>query len=242
MHLAYKYVAVALMLAEVNFTVSKMNLQIAFPISESQIRFALVAPAEWKWATSSGRIDADGYAFSFSQEGKLRFVWKIAPFGNLHMAERNEMLSKDRSMIIESDAYKLATNWLAQIPVDVRKLETRYPAEVRQEYRWRPSDTRKRDLLPLFEVKWGNWDEPKVFVEIDGRTKSLLCLRLEDPSVSEEPPGMIKDLDQLLQVSDQEFLGYSQGQREKMLARFAAGMRLPCVKSNTSSELERKSH
>ena len=229
MYLAYKFVAITLMLAEVNLAVSRLNIPIKWPVQESEVNSALVAPPGWNWAITAGRIDIHGYSFSFSHEGKLRYIWKIKPFGKLGMADRNDMLVKEESIINETDAYIIATNWLTQMQVNVPLLQKSFPRSIRREYRWRPADIRKKDLLPLFEVKWGKWDEPEVMVEIDGRSKGLLQLRVQDECVLLRPVVVVSNRKQLSEIPDQEFLGYSRDQRRQLLERF------PCEMQNSAT-------
>lgn len=220
MHAAYKFVAIALMLIEVNFAAVKLRLPIEVPIRESDLRYKLVAPPEFGWGICCGRIDANGYAFGFSHQGTLQFIWKIKPFGEVSTFERNELLSKQSSVIGEGEAYKIATNWLASMGIDVKALEIKHPSAVRQQFRWKPADIRKKDMLPIFDVKWGPWENPKVFIEIDGRNRGLLHLRLEDESITIRSPPQIKDRNVLVGISDKEFASYTEKQRSELLERF----------------------
>jgi hypothetical protein len=115
-----------------------------------------------------------------------------------------------------NDAYRIATNWLMAIDVDVQKLEKEHPATVEQMV--------PRDLgpLPIFEVYWGERGRSKVSVRIAGDTKDLLHLRQNDDSYSKRPFALIKDMDKLLAIPNEEFLKYSPMERSNLVARFAA--------------------
>jgi hypothetical protein len=217
-YLAYKYVAIACMLAEVNFTASRLGLPQQFPISEADLRYTLVSPPSLGFV--GGRISTDQWTFAFSENGRLQFIWELQPFNDTILAAQRLQIieSGAKSLINEKEAHQIATNWLAQIFVDVHKLESKYPPRVSQEFIVSPSDRSKKDLLPLFKVKWG---PPKVDIEIDGRTKTLLQLRLEDDSYSTRPIGLIKNLDELLKIRDEEFLNYSDQQKKDLVQRFA---------------------
>jgi hypothetical protein len=49
-----------------------------------------------------------------------------------------------------------------------------------------------------------------------------LKLRQEDDSYSKRPAALIKDMDKLLAIPDEEFLKYSPTERSNLIVRFAA--------------------
>jgi hypothetical protein len=78
-------------------------------------------------------------------------------------------------------------------------------------------------ILGLFDVLWNSMDGPRAAVIIDDRTKELAKLTLMDPSVLHRPAPLSKeDLQQLLKISDKEFLAHSDEQRKNLIKRFAA--------------------
>src|SRR5437867_10272582 len=108
MHLAYKYVALAVLLAEANFNADRLNLAVQRPIQESQLTFRHFAtPSVLRLGDFGGRVDSGGYSFSSTVGSRrARFVTKLDrdgysayPYGWLPMAERNEKLSHEKSMI-----------------------------------------------------------------------------------------------------------------------------------------------
>jgi hypothetical protein len=212
MLLAYKYVALTVLIAEANFNAERLNLPINRPVVESQLTFTLIAPTNiLEMGGFMGSIHAQQYAFSEGGGNHYRLVAKLDSFGGLSSAEQNEMLSHEKSLITTNQAYQLATNWLTLIDVNVRELETTNKWEVQQ--RWYYGNHDEQILLPVFFIKWGDWNEPKVDVSIDGRTKQFIELMQLDDSFSRRPQELIRDWKGLLAISDEEFLKYSPLQR-----------------------------
>jgi hypothetical protein len=235
MYLAYKYVGIAVLVAEANFNAERLNLPIERPIQESRLTFKLLAPPSVLADDGfEGGIHVDHYAFNEGGRACYRYIARLDPFGGLSMAEENEMLSHHKSLVGTNGAYQLATNWLALIDVDVRELERTNRAEIRQRWFWGSANPEPKVLLPIFEVRWGEWDHAKVEVTVDGRTKQFIEIRQEDDSFSQRPRELVKDLDKLLAIPDEEFLKYSPTQRSNLVARFAATNYLPSTKASAA--------
>jgi hypothetical protein len=217
MFLAYKYVAVAVMLAEANFLSDRLQLPIGHPIHEYNLSRQLVFdPIVFSALGAGGRIDTDQYAFSFVKA--RRYIIKLHSFEGKNMADENEILSRGTSQIDTNGAYLLASNWLSLIQVDVRELEKTNYAEVRQRFYYGAMGQIK---LPVFEVRWGDWQAPKIEVSIDGRTKEIVYIRQEDDSFSRRPEELIKNLDRLLEITDEDFQKFSDLQRSNLVAEYA---------------------
>ena len=233
---AYAYVAVTLMLVQVNSVGPKLKLPVRFPIESSDLVATMVIPptALNVWHPSmpnfGGRLDTAEYSFSFSFSGRLSVIARRYPWGTMTVVQRNDLLAAQPSLIGREDAYSLATNWLEAMQVNTRALEKESPIIVKQEFRWKNPENHSlgTDLLPLFIVTWGNivvqpgLDTPKIDILIDGTTKEALTLRLDDDSVSPLPIAPIKNPMDLWSIPDDVFLKYSDQQRKDLLARFAA--------------------
>ena len=88
MYLAYKYVAVAVLIAEANFNAERLSLPMQRPIVESALTFKYLPPfSTLKDDGFGGRVDAGHYAFSEGGRPGYRYVTKLNPFGGLSMAE-----------------------------------------------------------------------------------------------------------------------------------------------------------
>ncbi len=207
------------MLAKANYFADKLDLPLQKPICETNVQFRFIVPPTARpYVDIGGRIDVNHYSFSCGD--KHCFITKLDPFGNLSSAEQNEMLSHEKSLIATNQAYQLATNWLTSIDVNIKKLEKRNRYEVRQ--RWCFGDNGDITLLPIFYVRWGNWNEPTVEVSVDGRNKELLELRMiNQASFTSRPAELIRDLDKLLSIPDLEFQKYSLIERSNLVARFS---------------------
>jgi len=87
--------------------------------------------------------------------------------------------------------------------------------------------------LPLFLVRWGEWDNPSIKVTILGTTKELLELRQEDVSFSKRPKFLVHDAESLLAIPDSRFGKLSKSERIDLLERHA-----PVEYKRSSNKLE----
>jgi hypothetical protein len=167
-----------------------------------------------------GAIDVTNFSFSFGD--RHCFIVKLHSFGGLSAAEQNETLSHAKSLVTTNQSYELATNWLRLLDVDIAKLEAANKPEVRQRWFWVQGTPLRNVLLPIFYVRWGPWEDATVEVMIDGRTRDLLELREKgQQAYTRKPSRLVNDLERLLAITDEEFLGYSSDQRSNLVARFA---------------------
>jgi hypothetical protein len=245
--LAYQYVAITLMLAEVNYSASQLHLPVALPVTEKDIKGAMVVPTRLKFGVA-GRIDTGRYAYSFFEDKLCLVIDLKANRGNKTQREYLEELSHVPSTINTNDAYRIATNWLAALNVDLPKLERENPPQVRQRsiLIWPESDTNtttvgvdaqgnlyppndrpvKEVPLPLFDVDWRDRSMSVVVMRVSG-SGQLLELRQDHlpgdsaHDYSKRPSLMIKSVDKLLAIPDAEFLKYSPSERSNLLAEFA---------------------
>jgi hypothetical protein len=224
--LAYKFVATAVMLMEINHCASQLQLPVRLPLKESDVRVAVFPP---KVIGFAGRVDTTNFSFSFAKSGRLRFITRLEngyqaysttkAQGDLRTSEFLPQLVSVHSTIDTNGAYKLATNWLAKIDVDVARLQHDNPAISTQQ------SLNGYGPIPVFYVDWGQFQQrsgPAVRVMIAGDTKDILYLRQEDDSYSRRPTELIKGVDKLLAIPDEEFLKYSPLERSNLIASFAA--------------------
>jgi hypothetical protein len=233
--LAYKYVATAVMLMEINHCVSNLQLPVSLPLREQDIRASFI-PRPGLMGVG-GRFDFENYSFSFAtrpgaKETRLRYITNLRhPYhsmegGSPQMNAYLEGLTHTKSLIDTNGAYRMAANWLERLEVDVPRLNAERRLTITQ-MKWM-----NRSLTPIFEVTWANHGErlsngmidpiSGIIVMISGDTGELIHLRQEDLSFSKRPPVLIKDLDKLLAIPDSEFLHYSADQRSNLVGNFAA--------------------
>ena len=214
--LAYKYVAVAAMLAEINFCAARLHMSGNFPLKQEQIETQIVFHP--KLIGFAGRMDAEGYSFCFTKSGQLRYITQVNEQRNVCHVDYLERLSKTTGVIDTNTAYQLATNWLCSIDVDVRRLERDHPHVTRQrEILSRSGGTNPVAFvpLPLFDVKWCAGDDTIVDILVSGRSGDFLAIRQEEVAYSRRPAELLKDTEKLLAISDEEFLGYLGGTTEQ---------------------------
>jgi hypothetical protein len=228
--LAYKYVALAAMLAEINYCAARLHLPVEVPVRERDIRQEFIpSPSVIGFG---GRLDTEKYSFCFAMSGRLRFIVLLDDGrGTLSLREYQESLARKKSKISTQEAYRIATNWLCALDVDVKRLEKGHrPISTQQFTRSWESETNADLALPLFDVVWGDRLHPLIDIEISGVNGELMKLRQEDDSYSRRPAELITNMDKLLSISDQEFLKYTPEQRSNLVAQFAAVKYPPLVK------------
>lgn len=219
--LAYKYVAISLLMMEINFCAGRLHIPGQLPVQQKDIKTAVVFPPTTRLGFAA-RVDTGEYSFSFAK-GRLRFVTRLDE-KPANLKEYLQRLSAVKASIDTNAAYRLATNWLLSIDVDLARLEKEHPPSVRQQtYSPWPEEHRTNTEvpLPLFDVKWGDWDDPVVDVEISG-SGELLKLRQEDDSYSRQPVSLVKNVEKLFAIPDEDFLKYSAEQRSNLVTRFSA--------------------
>jgi hypothetical protein len=237
--LAYKYVAIAVMLVEINFCAGRLQLMNEAPITVKSLNLQHVANP---YVTGfGGTLETTNYSFVFFEDGKLRRIQRINKFEKIPLRALQLKLYRMPSLINTNEAYQLATNWLSAISVDVLTLEQRHPHSVIQKYFYPdstsikdlPEKRKKIALLPIFHVFWGDEKEPAVMVSIFGPTKEMLGIYQNDDSFSLRPAELVKDADKLLAIQDEEFLKYSDEERSNLVVRFSA---VNCSQTNAPAE------
>ena len=82
MYAAYKYVVVAVMLTEINSIGDKLGLPMRFPLTQADVRNAIVFPP--KGESFGARLDIDNFSFSCIDNIRLCFIWRILkPWGRI---------------------------------------------------------------------------------------------------------------------------------------------------------------
>lgn len=214
--LAYKHVAIARMLAEANDVAERLGLQMPLPIERNHIRYAYVGPP--RLLGLGGAVDTDCYSFSFDEAGRLCFVTALDPFGRAPLIELQNKLARIEANMTTNDAYQLATNWLVAMSVDLTALEDKFHAAVQQHFFYGPG--MKKVMIPIFDVSWGEIRKPAVIVTIYAPTRQLLQLRQNDTSFSRRPIRLIKEMEKLLAIPDEEFMKFTPLQKSNLVAQF----------------------
>jgi hypothetical protein len=216
--MAYRYVALALMLAEGNHAIEQLNVPGWQQVSAADVVKYHVSPPRLR---PGGSVETPKYIFGFGGEGKLQFIQTVESEPDLPLEERHVKWAKMKSLVGTNEAYELASNWLTRLSVDVAALQRSHPVRVEQEYYFTgdpDSANRKTVMLPRFEVRWGtNQLRPAVWVSVFGPTKEPIHIRQEDGSFSQRPRGIVKDVERLLKIADAEFARYDFVQKSNLV-------------------------
>lgn len=213
--LAYKYVALALMMAEANHAVHQLGVPGWKPVSPPDLVSYYITPPRLH---PGGSIDTATHLFGFGREGRLQFIHRRELEPDLSIEERHRHWAKMKSLVDTNEAYALASNWLARLEVDVIALQRSHPASVAQEYYHPGGQISQRVMLPRFEVRWGtNQMRPAVWVSVFGPTKEPIYIRQEDISFSRRPRGLVKDVERLLAIPNGEFATWSAQEKSNLV-------------------------
>ena len=193
----------------------------------------------------SGSIFNDQYKFFFN-EGQLSRMITLnvsTPRSDDVIRGLADALMEQKATISATNAYHLATNWLDKVNVDVEKLCSEYQLRIHQ---WEttvrsvaPGVLEELDepvKLPVFKVEWEKETivgrekviRPFVTVLIDGRTGELVELvtkddiRTPDDTIFLVHPIRLVHVDELLSISEMEFLKMDETQKSNLVKRFVA--------------------
>lgn len=218
--LAYKYVMLTLMLAEVNQSVGKLEIPNWQPITFAQVEtYNISAPR----IRAGGSLDTTNGVFGFG-ENKLQFMQWPEPNSDLPLRERQMRWAKMESLIDTNGAYQLATNWLIKLDVDVAALEKKHPVSVLQQFFYPSGNINLPPaLLPRFEVRWGkNPSLPAVWVSVFGPTKTPLFIRQEEGSFILRPLVVKPEaIENLLSITNTDFVEWTFLQKSNLVSQCA---------------------
>jgi hypothetical protein len=128
-----------------------------------------------------------------------------------------ERASRMKYTTTTNDAYRMATNWIAALDIDLEKMAAAYPLKVQQ-----GMFHSNRGLVPspVLSVQWG--DHPfGAYMTISAVSGELLELLDGNGSFRKRKP-LLTDLDKLVAISDEDFLRYSVQEWQELVERFAA--------------------
>jgi hypothetical protein len=216
--LAYTYVVLAMMLAEINYCVPRLHLHIDIPVNNADIQLAFVGPPDL--VGFSGRIDVANYSFAYFSSGRLRFITKLTKSGAIAIPSLMAPRSGIKPSINKNAVYRLAINYLAAIAVDTIQLEHDHKHST-NEYVVLSGDSSDRQGTDTSDFMLRvNWDNV-VVVTFLMPSGELLELRRNNDSYSRRPVSRILDINSVLSIPDNEFLHYSIVERRNLVARFA---------------------
>lgn len=232
--LAYQYVDIAAMVAQFNYFAPRMQLPVDVPIKAEDVRRLHVSSLPGRFyhdnLSLGGRLQVKDYSFTFSTRTH-NFV-KLDEFGYASLgipasAKERAYSVMDRASkmpytVQTNDVYRLATNWVLALDIDLQKLEAANPPVINPYAVFQ--STRGDVPNPILVVEWENsrikgYDQSYVKVECSAVTGELLRLHAGNGSFSKGPP-LIREVEKLLLISNEEFLAYDQSQRRELLRKY----------------------
>jgi hypothetical protein len=200
MSLAYKAVVLQLMVGEATFFARQLDLPCPKPL---EIRKSYVTRPAFGFG---GTLNTTQFFFSFGKDGRL---WNIVKTdATIRDAQLWHEIGNMPTVIDTNGAYRLATQWLSRIDVDLAALDRRCFAHIRQPKFFDPPiaptfplpTNAPMSTVPLFRIHWFDRAQTDYLIaemEIDGLTKGLLEWRLNDTTLSKRPPLVITNAAEL---------------------------------------------
>lgn len=228
--LAYTYVATMAMIDCVNHYAPRLHLPIDVPVKRRDIRF-LSPPTPYYYG---GRIQVKNFSFSILDRGIS--IFKLADDGYQSFGIPDEAGESSRTLmerasrmkytVSTNDIYRMATNWLEALDINVAELERADPPCI-DKY---PVFHSSRGLVPnpVLSVVWQSprvpgYDPTEVSVDISAVSGELLKLEDERGAFKDRklPLIMIRDVDRLLAIPDSDFLRFTPSERSDLVFRYA---------------------
>ncbi|MDB6053531.1 MAG: hypothetical protein JWN25_1054 [Verrucomicrobiales bacterium] len=235
---AYKYVMLTLMLADANHALEKLDGAGIHAIAMTNLTSYHVSPPRIR---PGGSLETTNLFIGFG-ENKLQFLQFAEPNADLSLEERHNRWAKMDSSVGPSEAYQLATNWLANLSVDVPALEKAHPPKIEQQFYFPHGDTKQKVLLPRYDVRWGSeYGVPLVWVSVFGPTKSPILIRQENGGFMRRPE-LVKSsqIETLLSMSDKAFAESNSQQKSNLVVHSAgntyASLSLPEIASDSAPQ------
>lgn len=231
---AYKYVAMAVMLANCNLFVQETHLPLEHPIIQKEVVSCSVAPP--RLMGFSGSIVTTNLFFGFGHDHLANF-WqkKFRPNSDQEIKEQHERWAKMPSQVGTNEVRQLALGWLADFGVDVATLESKYPCKITQRFFYQNASgglgAQSKVMLPVFEISWGSiplrsrpeYSLPAVTMTIFGPTQEIIEYHLYADDLMLRPKLEIQDAEKLLAIPDEDFKSYNDAERSNLLVRFLPG-------------------
>ncbi len=234
--LAYKYTALAAMLALANDFAQNAELHIQQPLTLGSVQpGSHVSPP--RLMGFGGSVVTSNYFFGFNN-GYLANFKKLEPNLNPDAAQlaRNTQLAAMKSKVDADGAYQLATNWLSRAGIDIQAIESKYGHKTAQRSFPKKAETATTLTattnavvwLPVFDIEWGRkvvrsqsaaYHMPMLVVTVFGHTKELVEMHITDDAIVGGAKHPIKDVEKLLTIADATFMQYDGTQRSDLVAR-----------------------
>ncbi len=203
---AYRAAALKLMLEEVNWAARALRLPEQLPIESSDLTDMLIGtPFTADHQGCFVTVYTEKYCYGAGQ--KLTAIGRPYLFTGEeehYIASLRTRHAVPRSRMNPTGAYNLATQWLAAVSVDLKRLEADYPHRITVP--WDLGDY----CVPLFTVEWSKPIEGSgrrdvaAMVEVLEPERSLEQLVIERPEYMARGPIVVPDRGKLLQATKEK--------------------------------------
>jgi len=199
----YKAAAMKTMLGEVNWAARSLGLPEKLPIEPSALRDVVIGtPYTADHQGSFATVFTEKYSYRATQ--KLTLISRAYSPGEEqhHFASIRTRYTMPLSRVNTNAVYCLATQWLAALSVDLRRLEADHPSRITVPW------VLGGQFLPLYTVEWSKPIEHSsrrdvaAKVEVLEPERSLEQLVIEKPEYMMRPPITVPDRDKLLRQSN----------------------------------------
>jgi hypothetical protein len=195
----YQQAAIKLVLQEANRVAKELQLSENLPITESNIVGAFISPFGYNYTYKRiGTITTTNYCYYVSLDNK--FCYLEGTHQEQDCRRYQDLYTWPMSRINTNEAYQLATQWLADVSVDVNALNRDCQVTVERDsgYTYAPPGK----FVPVYYVAWGNLASVRVFTPAG----KLLELRVEDPKYLLREPLIFTNLDSLFPGTGQVWI------------------------------------
>lgn len=213
---AYNKEALRFVIQEANSVAQELQLPEQLPVTETNILESFITPYPMRRHTRGavGNVTTSNYIYCVSIDGKFSYLEKT------HQdAQRSEWAAEYSTPVSQLDpntgqqifetntaftlldtnaAYQLATQWLADVSMDVSGLNQDYPHLVHPTLVW--GSRGELRFVPLYWISWSHkyGETSTAYVEVFLPTKTLVQLRVEDSKYILRKPLVFTNLDYLL--------------------------------------------
>jgi len=203
---AYNREALRLVLGEANRAAKALHLPEDLPITEASLtrRFILGYGMSLGRPRGIGNVHTRDYGYFVSVDHKLSFV------EGAHQDEDCLRWIKEykwpRSQIDTNSAYRLATQWLEAVSMDVKGLNRDCRVHLGLDTFANPPKAKTATFVPLYNVYWQSAKNRKegygcvASVKLFAPTKTLVSLRVEESKYILSSPLVFTNLDSLLKA------------------------------------------
>jgi hypothetical protein len=201
---AYKQAALEVMHKEAQWAASALNLPDSVPASSSGFADAIIcAPYVADHQGGLGAVYTDKYCYGAGKKfSSVERSFRISGGEENFNAAIWSRYRRPKTGEYPLAVYSLATQWLAGISVDVKKLESSYPPQVSNDW---ISDGY---FVPIYKVEWAkpiegsSREDVAAMVEVLEPERLLLKLIVNKPEFMTRAPIVIPNREQLLRTSN----------------------------------------